>query len=427
MSSKTSRPAKIARAAGTGASAPVECCQICGHAPLNAALSLGYMPPVNQMVPIGQAPRQQPWFPTTLLHCRRCELVQLGIAVDPVIIFPPEYPYTSGTTKLLRDNFAELQRESAAMLGLGTQDLVVDIGSNDGTLLSNFVSGGQRVLGIEPTDVGDIANQRGIPTLKRYFGIEVAREVKRAHGAASVVTAANCFAHIEDVHAIVDGIVEMLKPDGVFISESHYLISLLDTLQYDTVYHEHLRYYSLTSLKHLLEMHDLEVFHARPIPSHGGSIRVYAARRGTRPVQDSVARMLAAEPRGEAMTERLDAFRHDVVLSKLRLLAMLRELKENDARIAGISAPSRASTLVNYVGLDEGLIDYVCEIAGSLKIGKYMPGTQIPVVDEARLFSDQPDCAIIFSWHIADELAPKLKAKGFRGQLITPLPVPRLL
>lgn len=427
MSSKTSRPTKIARAAGTGASAPVECCQICGHAPLNAALSLGYMPPVNQMVPIGQAPRQQPWFPTTLLHCRRCELVQLGIAVDPVIIFPPEYPYTSGTTKLLRDNFAELQRESAAMLGLGTQDLVVDIGSNDGTLLSNFVSGGQRVLGIEPTDVGDIANQRGIPTLKRYFGIEVAREVKRAHGAASVVTAANCFAHIEDVHAIVDGIVEMLKPDGVFISESHYLISLLDTLQYDTVYHEHLRYYSLTSLKHLLEMHDLEVFHARPIPSHGGSIRVYAARRGIRPVQDSVARMLAAEPRGEAMTERLDAFRHDVVLSKLRLLAMLRELKENDARIAGISAPSRASTLVNYVGLDEGLIDYVCEIAGSLKIGKYMPGTQIPVVDEARLFSDQPDCAIIFSWHIADELAPKLKAKGFRGQLITPLPVPRLL
>jgi SAM-dependent methyltransferase len=427
MSSKTSRPVKIARAAGTGASAPVECCQICGHAPLNAALSLGYMPPVNQMVPIGQAPRQQPWFPTTLLHCRRCELVQLGIAVDPVIIFPPEYPYTSGTTKLLRDNFAELQRESAAMLGLGTTDLVVDIGSNDGTLLSNFINGGQRVLGIEPTDVGDIANQRGIPTVKRYFGIEVAREVKRDHGPAAVVTAANCFAHIEDVHAIVDGIVEMLKPDGVFISESHYLISLLDTLQYDTVYHEHLRYYSLTSLKHLLEMHDLEVFHARPIPSHGGSIRVYAARRGTRPVQDSVARMLATEPRGEAMTERLDAFRHDVVLSKLRLLAMLRELKEKDARIAGISAPSRASTLVNYVGLDEGLIDYVCEIAGSLKIGKYVPGTQIPVVDEARLFSDQPDCAIIFSWHIADELAPKLRAKGFRGQLITPLPVPRLL
>jgi hypothetical protein len=127
------------------------------------------------------------------------------------------------------------------------------------------------------------------------------------------------------------------------------------------------------------------------------------------------------------MAERLVRFRHDVVLSKLRLMAMLRDLKEKGARIAGISAPSRASTMVNYVGLDEGLIDYVVEIAGSLKIGKCMPGTGIPVVDEARLFEDQPDAALIFSWHIADELAPKLRAKGFRGQLITPLPVPRSL
>jgi len=421
------RPSKVARAAGTGASVPIESCQVCGHAPLDTVLSLGYLPPVNQMVTIGQVPQQLPWFPTTLLYCRNCDLVQLGLAVDPAIIFPPEYPYTSGTTKLLRDNFADLQRESAAMLGLGDKDLVIDIGSNDGTLLSNFKNGGQRVLGIEPTDVSDIANARGIPTIKRYFGIEVAREVKREFGAASIVTAANCFAHIEDVHAIVDGIVEMLKPDGVFISESHYLIPLLDTLQYDTIYHEHLRYYSLASLKHLLEMHGLEVFHARPIPSHGGSIRVYAARHGAHTVQDSVRRMLATEPRGDAMAKRLDAFRHDVVLSKLRLLSMLNELKEKGARVAGISAPSRASTLVNYVGLDEGLIEYVCEIPGSLKIGKCMPGTQIPVVDEARLYSNQPDCAIIFSWHIADELAPKLRAKGFRGKLITPLPVPRVL
>ena len=421
------RPTKVARGAGTGASVPVECCQVCGHEKLDDVLSLGYMPPVNQMVPIGQRPRQQPWFPTQLLHCRHCDLVQLGLAVDPVIIFPPEYPYTSGTTRILRDNFADLQRESAAMLGLGAADLVVDVGSNDGTLLSNFRDAGHRVLGIEPTDVGDIANSRGIPTLKRYFGVEVAGEVKKEHGAARVVTAANCFAHIEDVHAIVDGIVEMLRDDGVFISESHYLIGLLDTLQYDTVYHEHLRYYSLASLKHLLEMHGLEVFHARPIPSHGGSIRVYAARRGAYPVQDSVGRMLASEPRGDAMAKRLAAFRDDVVLSKLRLLAMVRELKEKGARIAGISAPSRASTLVNYVGLDESLIDYVCEIPGSLKIGKCMPGTNIPVVEEQRLFDDQPDCAIIFSWHIADELAPKLRSKGFRGQLITPLPVPRVL
>jgi SAM-dependent methyltransferase len=427
VNNRPSRPSKVARAVGTGGSVSLECCQVCGHAPLDDVLSLGYMPPVNQMVTIGDMPRQQPWFPTNLLHCRSCDLVQLGLVVDPAIIFPPDYPYTSGTTKLLRDNFADLARESAAMLGLGNDDLVIDIGSNDGTLLSNFKNGGHRVLGIEPTDVGDIANSRGIPSVKRYFGLPVARDVRREHGAASVVTAANCFAHIEDVHAVVEAVIEMLKPGGVFISESHYLIPLLDTLQYDTVYHEHLRYYSLASLKYLLEMHDLEVFHARPIPSHGGSIRVYAARKGTQRVRDSVKRMLDAEPRGAAMAARLASFRRDVVLSKLRLLAMLRDLKENGARIAGISAPSRASTLVNYVGLDENIIDYVCEIPGSLKIGKYMPGTRIEVVDEARLFSDQPDCAVIFSWHIADELSPKLKAKGFRGQLISPLPVPRVL
>ena len=229
------------------------------------------------------------------------------------------------------------------------------------------------------------------------------------------------------MHAIVEGILDLLAPDGVFISESHYLIGLLDKLQYDTIYHEHLRYYSLASLAHLLAMHGLDVFHARPIPTHGGSIRVYAARQGTRAIEPSVAAMLDAEPRGDAMRARLKAFCDAVMLSKLRLHALIRDVKEKGGRIVGISAPSRASTLVNYVGLDEAIIDYVCEIAGSLKIGMYMPGTLIPIVDESRLFADQPDCAIIFSWHIAEELAPKLRQKGYRGKLVTPLPVPREL
>ena len=352
---------------------------------------------------------------------------QLGLAVDPVIIFPPEYPYTSGMTKILRDNFAELYAESARMLGLTKDDLVIDIGSNDGTLIGNFQKGGHRILGIEPTDVAKIANARGIPTAQHYFTPPVAREVRARHGAAKVVTCANCFAHIEDVHSIVEGILELLAPDGVFVSESHYLIGLLDDLQYDTVYHEHLRHYTVGSLKHLLEMHGLEVFHTRPIPTHGGSIRVYAARKGVRPVQPSVKQMLDAEPTGAAMRKRLARFRDDVMLSKLRLHALIREVKEKGGRIVGISAPSRASTLVNYVGLDSSIIDYVCEIPGSLKIGKCMPGTLIPVVDESRMFADQPECAIIFSWHIADELAPKLRAKGYKGMLVTPLPVPKAL
>ena len=418
---------KVARAAGTGASVPIECCQICGNPHLETALSLGYMPPVNQMVAVGETPRQLPWFPTTLLYCDRCELVQLGIAVDPVIIFPPDYPYTSGTTRILRDNFAQLYAEAAEMLKLSKDDLIVDIGSNDGTLIANFQTGGHRILGIEPTNVAKIANQRGIPTLQNYFSRTVASDVKAKHGPARIITAANCFAHIEDIHAIVEGIVELLAPDGVFISESHYLIGLLEKLQYDTIYHEHLRYYSVGSLAHLLRMHDLEVFHVRPIPTHGGSIRVYAARKGTRTIEPSVQRMLDAEPRGDAMRARLVQFRGEVMLSKLRLLALLRDIKEKGGRVIGISAPSRASTLVNYVGLDEALIDYVCEIDGSLKIGKNMPGTSIPVVAESRMFSDQPDCAIIFSWHIADELAPKLRQKGYRGVLVTPLPTPRVV
>ena len=420
-------PMHVARGAGTGASVPIEYCQACGESRLETVLSLGYMPPVNQMVHVGTVPRQQPWFPTTLLFCPTCELVQLGLAVDPVIIFPPDYPYTSGTTRLLRDNFADLCAESAALLQLKPADLVVDIGSNDGTLLSNFQKAGFRVLGIEPTDVGKIAASRGIPTVQRYFSADVARAVQTEHGAARVVTAANCFAHIEDVHAIIDGIVAMLAPDGVFISESHYLIGLLDRLQYDTIYHEHLRYYSLRSLRKLLAMHDLDVFFARPIPSHGGSIRVYAGRRGTRPLRPEVEAMIAAEPHGDGMRQRLAAFRDAVMLSKLRLYALLRDLKEQGARICAISAPSRASTLVNYVGLDEAIIDYVCEIEGSLKIGRYLPGTMIPVVNERRLYDEQPDCAVIFSWHIADELAPKLRANGYRGKLVTPLPVPRFL
>jgi SAM-dependent methyltransferase len=420
------RSIKVARAAGSGGSVPIECCQVCGNDSLVSALSLGYMPPPSRLVPIGEMPKQQPWFPTNFLYCTHCGLAQLGIVIDPAIVFPPEFPYTTGNTKALRDNFADLYRESAPLLGLVPEDLVVDIGSNDGTLLANFKPG-HRVLGIEPTDVADIANNREIPTIKRFFATALALEIKREHGPASVVTATNSFAHIEDVHAIMDGIAELLKPDGVFICESHYLVSLLDRLQYDTIYHEHLRYYSLASLKYLFDMHDMDVFHVRPIPTHGGSIRVYVAKRGARPLQDSVDRMLTAEPRREAMLDRLTSFRRDVVLSKLRLLAMLRDLKERGARIVAIGAAARATTLLHYVGLDEGIIDYVCEIAGSLKIGQCMPGTLIPIVDEARLFSDQPDCAILFSWHIADQLAPKLKEKGFRGQLIAPLPAPRIL
>jgi hypothetical protein len=352
--------------------------------------------------------------------------VQLGLIVDPQILFPPDYPYTSGTTKILRDNFADLARECATVVPLGPEDLVVDIGSNDGTLLKNF-SGTCRVLGVEPANVAHLAQQGGIPTLQAFFHRETAEQVRSQYGGAAVVTAANVFAHIEQIHDLVEAILLVLDDHGVFVSESHYFLSLVETLQYDTIYHEHLRYYTLESLSYLLAQHGLSVVHARRIPTHGGSIRVYAARSGRYPVRDTVQALLREEASAGLDAQRLRAFRDRVVLSKLQLYGILLELKRQGKRLYGIGAPSRASTLINYVGLDDGILDCVLEITGSQKIGRYIPGTLIPVLDEARLYEDPPDAVLLLSWHIAEELMPKLRARGYRGDFIVPLPTPRLI
>ena len=414
------------RATGTGSSLVVESCQVCGAAGLVPILFLGYLPPVNRMNPVGEKPREQPSYPAQLLYCPKCHLAQLGLIVDSQVLFPAEYPYTSSTTKILRDNFAQLYQECAPLLDLRPEDLIVDVGSNDGNLLSNF-AGKHRVLGITPEDIGRIAIERGIPTLLEYFGPAVVDKVLATHGPAKLVTATNVFAHIERPNDVLREVIRLMAPGGTFISESHYLLSLIEDLQYDTIYHEHLRYYSLHSLKYLLESRGLEVFHAVRIPTHGGSIRVYAARKGERPVSPAVGQMLAAEAPVVLSESSFAEFRRRTVLSKLKLHALLLGIKAEKGRVYGISAPSRASTLVNYVGLDDGIVETVLEVKGSHKTGKYLPGTLIPVEDEARLFEDQPEYALLFSWHIADELMPKLRAKGFRGRFIIPLPEPRVV
>lgn len=423
MPIKTKKPKS---AFGTNSSIPVERCQVCGNARLESVIFIDYLPPVNTMPPIGTRPAEQPAYPAEVLRCPKCELVQLGLVVDPNILFPPSYPYTSGTTRILRENFAELYREVMSLYPLEKDDLVVDIGSNDGTLLGNFHDAGHRVLGIEPTNAGKIARKKGITTDISFFTKDAASRAVKKHGKAKIVTAANVFAHIENPSAVVKNIVAMLDRDGIFISESHYWVALLETLQYDTIYHEHLRYYSLTALAYLLGLHGLEVIRAKRIPTHGGSIRVYAARKGTLTVDASVKQILDHEKTALSRGS-LEQFRKGVVGSKLGLLALLRDIKERDQRIYGIGAPSRSSTLINYVGLNDGILDCVLEIAGSYKIGKYVPGTVIPVLDEQKLFDDQPEYALLFSWHIADELIPKLKARGYQGRFIVPLPEPRIV
>jgi len=413
-------------AAGTGKSVLVERCQACGQTDLQPVFFAGYLPPVNEMPTIGERPREQPAYPAQVLRCSRCELVQLGLIVDPALLFPPSYPYTSGTTRILRENFKELYGEVSRLYSLGEEDLIVDVGSNDGTLLSNFVAGGHRVYGIEPTNAANLAIKAGIPTLNSFFDRRAVTHVLRELGRAKVVTAANVFAHIENVSEVIRCVRGLLTEDGLFITESHYWLALLESLQYDTIYHEHLRYYSLTSLKNLLEANDLQVIRAKRIATHGGSIRVYAARKGAFSVDGSVADILAKE-REDLTEDRYISFRGDVVASKLQLYALLREINARGELIYGVGAPSRSTTLINYVGLNEDILSCVVEIKGSYKIGKYVPGTLIPVLDESKLFMDQPAYALLFSWHIADELIPKLSKAGYRGDFIVPLPTPHIV
>jgi hypothetical protein len=406
---------------------PISLCQVCSATDLLSALFLGFLPPVNSMRPIGEAADAEPWFPAELLVCSRCHLAQLGFAVDPAVLFPPGYPYTSGSTRVLRENFANLYREAQGRLGLAREDLVVDIGSNDGTLLANFREGGHRVLGIEPTDTGELARERGIPTLRVFFDAHAVETVWREHGQPKLVTAANVFAHIPDVHAVVDAVEQLVGGDGYFVTESHYLGDLIETLQYDTIYHEHLRYYSLTSLQELLGRHGFRIIHVKRIPTHGGSIRVYATK-ADEAADPSVERLLAEErERGLSDESWIPNFRQRALQSKLDLMTLLRELKLDGARVYGIGAPSRASTLVNYVGLDDGILDCVLEISTSKKLDKFLPGTAIPVLDEMKLYEDQPEYALLLSWHIADELRENLTRKGFRGGFVVPLPAPHVL
>lgn len=370
---------------------------------------------------------EETWYPAEMLYCSQCHLVQLGYAVDPRVLFPPEYPYTSGTTRILRENFADLYRESKSLFALQASDLIVDIGSNDGTLLGNFLDGGHRVAGIEPSLTAKIAEQRGIPTLMTYFDHTAVDHVKKNHGSPKIVTATNVFAHIHQVDDLMKNISELVGPEGNFVTESHYLGDLIDTLQYDTIYHEHLRYYSLTSIQSLLGRFGFRIFHARRIPTHGGSIRVYATKSGRYETNKSVDELLTEERKKTLNSPSwIEDFRRRVLRSKLDLYELISKLKREDASIYGIGAPSRASTLINYAGIDDGMIDCIMEVKGSLKVGKYVPGRNIPVLEESKLYQDQPPFALLFSWHIASELCINLKRNGYRGDFIVPLPEPHI-
>ena len=402
----------------------IDRCQISGSKDLKTILSLGYLPPVNKLIKINSTLCEEVFYPSELMYSQSSKLVQLSTIVNKEILFPKEYPYTSSTTKILRENFKELYKDCKKIINISSKDLIIDIGSNDGNLLNNFKNH-HRVLGITPEKIGKIAIKKGVSTLIKYFDKNTSNLVLKKFGKAKIITATNVFAHIENVNSLMQNLLRILKDDGVFISESHYLVSLIKTNQYDTIYHEHLRYYSLTSLKYLFNKYDMEIICAKKIDTHGGSIRVYAAKKGKFKINKNVNKILNFEKKF-LNWKTFNNFKKGVVSSKLNLYSILKQLKNNGKKIYGIGAPSRASTLINYVGLDENIIDCVLEIEGSYKIGNYIPGKKIPILSEKKLYKDPPDFVILFSWHITSELKSNLKKKGYKGKFIVPLPFPRI-
>ena len=402
----------------------IDKCQISGIKDLKTIISLGYLPPVNKLKKIDKPTFEDTFYPTDLMFSSSSKLIQLSTLVNKEILFPKEYPYTSSTTKILRENFKELYKDCKKIINISKKDLIVDIGSNDGNLLSNFQKN-HRVLGVTPEKIGKIAIKRGIPTLLKYFDKSATKIILKKYGKAKIVTATNVFAHIENVDQLMKNLMKILDKNGVFISESHYLVSLIQTNQYDTIYHEHLRYYSLQSLKYLFKKYGIKIIYAKKINTHGGSIRVYATKNNKFKVNKNVQKILDYE-KNFLNWKTFKKFKKNIVNSKLELFSILKKLKAQNKKIYGIGAPSRASTLINYVGLDENIIDCVLEIEGSYKIGNYIPGKKIPILSEKKLYSDPPDYVILFSWHITSELKTNLKRKGFKGKFIIPLPFPKI-
>lgn len=391
-------------------------CQCCRYE-TTLVLSLGDLPPCNAYL---SEPAPQTTYPTDLYFCKACGLAQLGYVPPQTVTFPESYPYTSSTTRILRENFAQLFEETQGIHRLGADDLVIDIGGNDGNLLSNWV-GKTRVLNVTPEDMGALGVQRGIGHLKAYWTAELGRRIAAERGPAKLITATNVFAHVPDPHDFVEGVKAALAPGGMFVSESHWLPSLLRGVQFETIYGEHARFYSLTAIIHLLARHDMTVIGARSIPTHGGSIRVYATRKGEE-------RECKLDPDERIFEDGVTIYDFQEFAEKTRqvrrdLRRLVSEIRGLGMRIVGVGAPSRASTLVSYCGLNEDDIEAVYEVAGSHKLSRFMPGTRIEIREEpGDLGSVTAEFALLLSHHVGTELKKAWREKGYEGRFITPLP-----
>lgn len=396
-------------------------CRSCDGANLKLILSLGHTPLANALLSAEQCSQPEPRFPLDLVFCPDCALVQITETVPPEQLFS-HYLYLSSFSDTMLESAKELANRLVKERRLGPGSLVIELASNDGYLLQFYRERNVPVLGIEPAaNVAKVAEERGITTLVRFFSEEVGRELRADHKLADVVHANNVLAHVADLNGFVAGIALLLKDTGTAVIEVPHVKSLVEHLEFDTIYHEHLCYYSLTALQPLFSRHGLTIVDVERLPIHGGSLRFYAAKNGA--PSDAVARLKAEEDAaGIAGLEFYREFGQKVARLRDRLRGLLQSLKQEGKRIAAYGASAKGSTLLNYFEINGQMLDFVVD-RSTVKQGLYTPGTHLQILPPEALLERRPDYVLLLSWNFADEiLAQQASYRQAGGRFIIPIP-----
>jgi SAM-dependent methyltransferase len=405
-------------------------CRSCGSARLSLVLSLGTTPLANSLLTADDLNRPEPRFPLDLVFCENCSLVQITETVPPEQLFR-SYLYFSSFSETMLAHARELSARFRRELSLGAASLVVEVASNDGYLLQYYKQAGIPVLGIEPAEnVAKVAvEQRGIPTLSEFFGAGLARALATEGKRADLLHANNVLAHVADLPGFVEGIREVLADEGVAALEFPYLGEMIARCEFDTIYHEHLCYFSLGALVHLFERTGLKAIDVEAIPIHGGSLLLTVARATSkRAPQPSVAALLNEEQaRGMNSLDFYRGFARQVTTLKDELRGLLSRLKREGGRIAAYGAAAKGSTLLNTFGIDTETVDFVVD-RNPHKQGLFMPGVRIPIGPPTLLVEKMPSFALLLTWNFAEEiLSQQAEYRNKGGRFIVPLPVVRVI